>query len=211
MWPNVPGAGFPLCKAIVTLSFPIAIPPSNSNCFFNPSARSNHLALFFGSRTANPKWPTTPSVNGAFIIQIKVGNRKIKAVKADMTALTLILCAFIAATGVLMIVSPARANELTRLFADKAGLWVATAIRAGLGLGLLAAASESKAPVLLRILGLIILIVAIATPCHNSQPDLWIGLFRRRDQRLHCDPRPTARRSGGGLYKGEAREYNFGE
>ncbi|HYR24005.1 MAG TPA: hypothetical protein VEP30_13895 [Chthoniobacterales bacterium] len=101
-----------------------------------------------------------------------------------MTALTLILCAFIAATGVLMIVSPARANELTRLFADKTGLWVATAIRAVLGLGLLAAASESKAPVLLRILGLIILIVAIAMPLlgldrHRRMIDWWLARDRK--------------------------------
>ena len=101
-----------------------------------------------------------------------------------MTALTLILCAFIAATGVLVIVSPARANELTRLFADKTGLWVATAIRAVLGLGLLAAASESKAPMLLRILGLIILIVAIAMPLlgldrHRRMIDWWLARDRK--------------------------------
>jgi len=83
-----------------------------------------------------------------------------------------------------MIVSPARANELTRLFADKTGLWVATAIRAVLGLGLLAAASESKAPVLLRILGLIILIVAIAMPLlgldrHRRMIDWWLARDRK--------------------------------
>src|SRR5207237_8039933 len=70
-----------------------------------------------------------------------------------MTALALILCAAIAAMGVLVIVSPARSNDLTRLFADKTGMWVATAIRAVLALGLFAAAGESKAPILLRILG----------------------------------------------------------
>jgi hypothetical protein len=70
MWPSVPGEGLPLCRAIVTLRFPIAIPPSNSNSFFNPSARSNHFALRFGLRTANPKWPTTPSVNGTFMFRM---------------------------------------------------------------------------------------------------------------------------------------------
>lgn len=58
----VSGDGFPLNRAMVTLSFPMATPSSNSNCLFNPNARANHFALFFGSRTANPKWPT-PSVN----------------------------------------------------------------------------------------------------------------------------------------------------
>jgi hypothetical protein len=101
-----------------------------------------------------------------------------------MTALTLILCAFIAAMGVLMIVSPARANDLTRLFADKTGLWVTTAIRAILGLGLLAAAGDSKAPALLRILGGLILIVAIAMPLlgldrHRRMIDWWLAQDRK--------------------------------
>src|SRR6266851_584034 len=98
-----------------------------------------------------------------------------------MTALTLILCAAIA---VLVIVSPARANDLTRLFAEKTGLWVATAIRAVLGLGLLAAAGDSKAPVLLRILGGLILIVAIAMPLlgldrHQRMINWWLGRDRK--------------------------------
>ena len=101
-----------------------------------------------------------------------------------MTALALILCAAIAATGVLVIVSPARSNDLTRLFADKTGLWVATAIRAVFGLGLLAAAEDSKAPMLLRILGLIILVVAIAMPLlgldrHRRMIDWWLARDRK--------------------------------
>jgi hypothetical protein len=101
-----------------------------------------------------------------------------------MTALTLILCAFIAAMGVLMIVSPARANDLTRLLADKTGLWVATAIRAILGLGLLAAAGDSKAPALVRILGGLIFIVAIAIPLlgldrHRRMIDWWLARDRK--------------------------------
>jgi len=75
-----------------------------------------------------------------------------------MTALALILSAFVAAMGVLAIFFPGRADDIARLFADKTGLWVATAIRAVLGLGLLAAAEDSKAPALLRILGGLILI-----------------------------------------------------
>ncbi len=64
------------------LAFPIAIPPSYSNSFFKPSTRPNHCALFFGSRTANPKCPTTPTVNGTFMRKtsrltnnLRVGNR----------------------------------------------------------------------------------------------------------------------------------------
>ena len=101
-----------------------------------------------------------------------------------MTALALILCAGIAVMGGVVIFAPARANELTRLFADKTGMWIATAIRAVLALGLLAAAGESKAPMLLRILGLIILIVAIVVPIlgldrHRRMIDWWLARDRK--------------------------------
>jgi len=101
-----------------------------------------------------------------------------------MTALALILCAAIAVMGLVVIFAPGRANDLKRLFADKTGLWVATAIRAVLGLGLLAAAEDSKAPRLLRILGLIILIVAIAMPLlgldrHRRMINWWLARDRK--------------------------------
>ena len=89
-----------------------------------------------------------------------------------MTALALIFCAASSAMGVTVIVAPARAHEIARLFADKTGMWVAAAIRAVFGLCLLAAASESKAPLVLRLLGLLILLFAIATPI--------LGLDRHR-------------------------------
>ena len=100
-----------------------------------------------------------------------------------MIALALILCAAIAAFGVIVLVKPALAHDFTRLLADKTGMWVATAIRAVLGLGLLAAASDSKAPILLKILGLLILIVAIVTPIlgldrHRRMIDWWLARSR---------------------------------
>src|SRR5438105_3390234 len=100
-----------------------------------------------------------------------------------MTALALILCVFIAVMGMLAIFFPSRSNDMARLFADKTGLWVATAIRAVLGLSLLAAAEDSKAPMLLRILGLIILIVAIVVPIlgldrHRRMVDWWLARSR---------------------------------
>ena len=103
-----------------------------------------------------------------------------------MTALVLILCAAIAAIGVVMIVKPALAHDLTRLFVDKTGMWVVTAIRAVLGLGLLAAATESKAPMLLRIVGLIILLVAIVVPIlgldrHRRLIEWWLARNRRTE------------------------------
>ena len=103
-----------------------------------------------------------------------------------MTALTLILCAAIAAVGVVVIVKPVLAHDLTRLFANKTGMWVVTAIRAVLALGLFAAAAESKAPILLRVLGLIILLVAIATPLlgldrHRRMIDWWLARDRKTE------------------------------
>jgi hypothetical protein len=106
-----------------------------------------------------------------------------------MVALALILCAAIAAMGVVIIVKPTLAHEWTRLLADKTGMWIATAIRAVLGLGLLASASESKAPMLLRLLGLLILIVAILIPIlgvdrHRRMIDWWLA--RPRTVQLMC-------------------------
>ena len=97
-----------------------------------------------------------------------------------MIALALILCAAMAAMGVTVIVAPAKAHDLARLFVDKTGMWVASAIRAVFALGLLAAASESKAPMVLRLLGLLILIVAILIPIlgldrHRRMIDWWIA------------------------------------
>ena len=97
-----------------------------------------------------------------------------------MIALALILGAAIAAMGVTVIVAPAKAHDLARLFNDKRGMWVATAIRAMLALGLLAAAGESKAPMLLRLLGLLVLIVAILIPIlgldrHRHMIEWWIA------------------------------------
>ncbi len=101
-----------------------------------------------------------------------------------MTALALILCAAISLMGLVVIFAPGRANDLKRLFADKTGLWIATGIRAVLGLGLLAAAGDSKIPALLRILGGIILIVAIAMPLlgldrHRRMIDWWLARDRK--------------------------------
>jgi hypothetical protein len=97
-----------------------------------------------------------------------------------MIALAIILCAAIAVMGLVIIFKPAMAHDLTRLFADKTGMWVAAAIRAVLGLGLLAAAAESKAPMLLHILGLLILLVAIVMPIlgvdrHRRMIEWWLA------------------------------------
>ena len=106
-----------------------------------------------------------------------------------MVALALILCAAIAAKGLLVIVKPALANDLVRGVADKTGMWIATAFRGILGLGFLAAAAESKAPMLLRLLGLLLLILAIVLPIlgldrHRRMIDWWLG--RKRASQIMC-------------------------
>jgi hypothetical protein len=100
-----------------------------------------------------------------------------------MTALALILCAAIAAFGVVVVVRPALAHDLTRLFTDQTGIWIAATIRAVFGLCLLVAAGESKAPMLLRVLGFFILIVAIVMPIlgvdrHQRMIDWWLARSR---------------------------------
>jgi len=106
-----------------------------------------------------------------------------------MIALALILSAAIAVLGVVIIVKPALSHDLKRLLADKTGMWIATAIRVVLALGLLSAASESKAPMLLRLLGLLILIVAIVMPIlgldrHRRMIDWWLA--RPRAPQILC-------------------------
>ena len=106
-----------------------------------------------------------------------------------MIALALILCAAVAAMGVVVIVKPALAHEWSRLLADKTGMWIVTAIRAVLALGLFAAASDSKAPMVLRLLGLLILIIAIVIPIlgvdrHRRMIEWWLA--RRRTVQMMC-------------------------
>jgi uncharacterized membrane protein YidH (DUF202 family) len=89
----------------------------------------------------------------------------------------------------MIIVKPPLAHEVIRLFADKRGMWIATAIRAVLALGLLAAASESKAPMVLKLLGFLILIVAILMPIlgvdrHRRMIDWWLA--RKRTVEMMC-------------------------
>jgi len=106
-----------------------------------------------------------------------------------MVALALILCAAIAVMGVTIIVKPAPVHDLTRSLMDNTGMWIATAIRAVLALGLLAAAGDSKAPMLLRLLGLLILIIAIVMPIlglerHRKMIEWWLA--RRRTVEILC-------------------------
>lgn len=86
--------------------------------------------------------------------------------------IVLLLSLFVAGMGLLSIFAPRRANHIARMFSGRSGLYVATAIRLVLGAALLFLANTSRAPIALRILGVIILIVGIVV--------LLLGLERHR-------------------------------
>jgi hypothetical protein len=81
-----------------------------------------------------------------------------------MALVALILSLLIAAFGALGVVSPARFIAVVRSFETPAGLYVAAAIRVVLGISLYLSAPASRAPDLMRVLGIIITVVGIATP-----------------------------------------------
>jgi hypothetical protein len=100
-----------------------------------------------------------------------------------MRIIALLLSLLVAAMGALAILAPSRANDLARMFANRAGLYIATAIRLVLGAGLLFVAGASRAPMTLRVFGVIILVVAILMPLlgldrHRRMIDWWLSVGR---------------------------------
>ncbi|HYE34030.1 hypothetical protein [Methylocaldum sp.] len=81
-----------------------------------------------------------------------------------MTAVALILSLMVAGLGALGVVSPQRLLDLVRRFETPAGLYIAAAFRLILGLALLLAASDSRAPNVVRILGIVIFVTGLVTP-----------------------------------------------
>ncbi len=81
-----------------------------------------------------------------------------------MTLVALILSLLIAAFGALGVVSPARFIAVVRSFETPAGLYLAGAIRAALGIALYFSAPASRAPEFMRVLGIVITAVGVATP-----------------------------------------------
>lgn len=81
-----------------------------------------------------------------------------------MTIVALTLSLAIAALGAVGIVAPGRLLDVVRHFQTPGGLYVAAGIRLVLGVALLFAASGSRAPVALRILGVFVILVGLATP-----------------------------------------------
>ena len=81
-----------------------------------------------------------------------------------MTFVALILSLAVAGLGAVGVASPSHLLAIVRRFQTPAGLYVAMAIRLVLGLALFLAAPASRAPDLLRILGIVIMVAGFITP-----------------------------------------------
>jgi hypothetical protein len=81
-----------------------------------------------------------------------------------MAIVALVLSFLVAALGVVGLISPMRLLEIVRHFQSQVGLYAAAALRVVLGLALFLAAPASRAPKILRILGIIILVAGLFTP-----------------------------------------------
>jgi hypothetical protein len=78
--------------------------------------------------------------------------------------IALVLSLLIAAVGALGIASPSRLLGVVRSFQTPAGLYVVAALRVVLGVVLFFAAPVSRAPELIRILGVIVFVAGLVTP-----------------------------------------------
>lgn len=81
-----------------------------------------------------------------------------------MTLVAFVLSLFVAALGALGVLSPARLLGIVRRFQTPAGLYAAAALRLALGVALFFAAPTSRAPQVVRILGVVITVSGIITP-----------------------------------------------
>ncbi len=81
-----------------------------------------------------------------------------------MTLVALVLSLFVAALGALGVTSPLRLLGVVRYFQTPAGLYFAAALRVVLGVALFFAAPTSRAPELIRILGVVIIVMGAVTP-----------------------------------------------
>jgi hypothetical protein len=81
-----------------------------------------------------------------------------------MAYLALLFSLLVAAVGALGLASPPRLLGFVRRFESPAGLYAAAGFRILMGLALLLAASGSRAPTAVAVLGIVILGAGIATP-----------------------------------------------
>lgn len=75
-----------------------------------------------------------------------------------------LLGVFIVLMGIWGVLAPARITDFVNRFSSKGGLWFAAGIRLVLGLALWFAAPQSRAPLLLQVLGVVAIIAAVVIP-----------------------------------------------
>lgn len=99
-----------------------------------------------------------------------------------------LLGVFIVLMGAWGFLAPARITDLVNRFGTKGGLWFAAAIRLVLGLALWFAAPQSRAPVLLQVLGVVAIIAAVVIPFMGADRFknliAWWGKLSPTSQRL---------------------------
>ena len=81
-----------------------------------------------------------------------------------MQTVAIILSAVVAGMGVVGVASPAQLLAIVRKFQTPNGLYAAMGIRLVLGLALFLAAPGSRAPGVLQILGIVIMVAGLITP-----------------------------------------------
>lgn len=81
-----------------------------------------------------------------------------------MSLLVALFALFIGALGLVGLARPERLIRFATSWQTPTGLYVAAALRIVLGLALFLAAPDSRAPVTLRILGVVTLVAGLATP-----------------------------------------------
>ena len=81
-----------------------------------------------------------------------------------MTAVAIGLCLFVAVLGMTGVVSPPRFLELIRSWTSLQGFYAIAVFRVAFGAALSIAAADSRAPVLLRVFGILLIASALATP-----------------------------------------------
>ena len=84
----------------------------------------------------------------------------------ELSGLLGVVIVLIGAWGVL---APARITDLVNRFDSKTGMWFASIIRLVLGVALWFAAPQSRAPVLLQVLGIIAVVAAVVIPLMGAE------------------------------------------
>lgn len=79
----------------------------------------------------------------------------------EISGLLGVLIVLMGAWGVL---APARITDFVHRFASRGGMWSAAAVRVVVGLALWFAAPQSRAPLLLQVLGVIAIVAAVVIP-----------------------------------------------